>query len=85
VDIARRVWITCGAWRAAAGWRATPEPARQIREAVICWQEQVLEIRGARDVLRGGEVYNISRARLLEILTTRARDLGVRIEHAQRN
>jgi 2-polyprenyl-6-methoxyphenol hydroxylase-like FAD-dependent oxidoreductase len=83
VDIARRVWITCGAWRAAAGWRATPEPARQIREAVICWQEQVLEIRGARDVLRGGEVYNISRARLLEILTTRARDLGVRIEHGK--
>jgi flavin-dependent dehydrogenase len=65
--------------------RSDPESAWQIREAVICWQEQVLEIRGARDVLRGGEVYNISRARLLEILTTRARDLGVRIEHAQRN
>lgn len=63
--------------------RSDPESARQIREAVICWQEQVLEIRGARDVLRGGEVYNISRARLLEILTTRARDLGVRIEHGK--
>ena len=35
------------------------------------------------DVVRGGEVYNISRARLLEILTTRARDLGVRIEHGK--
>jgi 2-polyprenyl-6-methoxyphenol hydroxylase-like FAD-dependent oxidoreductase len=60
-----------------------PESARRIREAVICWQEQVLEVRGARDVLRGGEVYNISRARLLEILATRARDLGVRVEHGK--
>ena len=63
--------------------RSDPESARQIHEAVICWHEQVLEIRGARDVLHGGEVYNISRARLLEILSTRARDLGVRIEHGK--
>jgi 2-polyprenyl-6-methoxyphenol hydroxylase-like FAD-dependent oxidoreductase len=63
--------------------RGDPESASHIREAVICWQEQVLEIRGGRDVLSGGEVYNISRARLLEILTTRARDLGVRIEHGK--
>jgi 2-polyprenyl-6-methoxyphenol hydroxylase-like FAD-dependent oxidoreductase len=63
--------------------RGDPESASQIREAVICWREQVLEIRGARDVLHGGEVYNISRARLLEILATRARDLGVRIEHGK--
>ena len=54
-------------------YRGDPESARQIRDSVICWREQVLEIRGARDVLRGGDVYNISRARLLEILTTRAR------------
>ena len=63
--------------------RSDPESARQIHDTVICWHEQVLAIRGARDVLRGGEVYNISRAGLLEILTTRARDLGVRFEHGK--
>lgn len=64
-------------------YRGDEESARQIHEAVICWHEQVLQIRGARDVLRGGDVYNITRARLLEILAVRARDLGVRIEHGK--
>ena len=62
-------------------YRADPESARHIHEAVICWREQVLHIHGARDVLRGGDVYNIGRARMLEILVARARDLGVRIEY----
>src|SRR5215469_2899007 len=64
-------------------YRGDPASATQIQDSVLSWQEQTLQIRGARNVLRGGDVYNISRARLLEILVTRARDLGVRIEHGK--
>jgi 2-polyprenyl-6-methoxyphenol hydroxylase-like FAD-dependent oxidoreductase len=64
-------------------YRGDPASATQIQDSVISWQEQALHIRGSRNVLRGGDVYNISRARLLEILATRAQDLGVRIEHGK--
>ena len=56
-------------------YRGDPASATQIQDSVICWHEQALQIRGSRNVLRGGDVYNISRARLLEILVTRAQDL----------
>lgn len=82
--------------RTAPGWGVTfsvdllqrlydsdPVSARQVQESVISWQEQVLRIRGEEDVLRGGDVYNISRVQLLRLLAERARDLDVRIEYGK--
>ena len=64
-------------------YRGDPVSARQVQDSVIRWREQVLRIRGEQNVLRGGDVYNISRVQLLRILAKRALDLDVRIEYCK--
>jgi 2-polyprenyl-6-methoxyphenol hydroxylase-like FAD-dependent oxidoreductase len=58
-----------------------PESAEQIRASAFCWNDQITHIRGEQAIARGGEAYNISRRRLIEILTARASALGVRIHY----
>lgn len=55
------------------------ESADQIKAAAYCWRDQVVHIRGEVATARGGNAYNISRRRLIELLTSRALDLGVDI------
>src|SRR5437868_4433348 len=60
-------------------YRADPQSARQIREASFHWDGQVVDVRGTqvRDAsLRG---YGINRQRLLDVLTRRAQDAGVKV------
>jgi anthraniloyl-CoA monooxygenase len=64
-------------------YRADPQSARQIEESSFHWDGQVVDVRGAqvRDAsLRG---YGINRQRLLDVLTRRAQEAGVRIEFGQ--
>jgi 2-polyprenyl-6-methoxyphenol hydroxylase-like FAD-dependent oxidoreductase len=58
-----------------------PESAEQIRASAFCWHDQIAHIRGEQAVAHGGDGYNISRRRLINILTARALALGVRIEY----
>ncbi len=65
-----------------------PESAARIREAALFWEDQVVHIRGAEvhgaqvtDPLAGS--YNISRRRMLDVLSARARELGVCIEYGR--
>jgi 2-polyprenyl-6-methoxyphenol hydroxylase-like FAD-dependent oxidoreductase len=60
--------------------RADPQSARQIEEASFHWDGQVVDVRGTQvrdDSLQG---YGISRQRLLDVLTRRAQEAGVRVE-----
>jgi len=58
------------------------ESARAIRAASRLWQDQ--DIRMGDDVAHlAGYGYSITRARLLEILGKRARDLGVDLRHGE--
>jgi 2-polyprenyl-6-methoxyphenol hydroxylase-like FAD-dependent oxidoreductase len=60
--------------------RNDPESAQGIRQAAFNQLDQVVEIHGERVVEPGAGVYGIRRHRLLDILTDRARSLGVHVE-----
>jgi 2-polyprenyl-6-methoxyphenol hydroxylase-like FAD-dependent oxidoreductase len=60
--------------------------AARLREAALFWEDQVIHISGAQvrsrhvpDPLAGS--YNISRQRMLDVLSDRAAELGVRIDY----
>jgi 2-polyprenyl-6-methoxyphenol hydroxylase-like FAD-dependent oxidoreductase len=58
------------------------ESARQIRAASRLWQEQEIRL-GEQSAYLPGYGYSIERSALLEILTRRARDLGVTVRHSR--
>ena len=61
-----------------------PESARSIEQAALRWRDQFVDIHGERMVYDGGvDVYNLNRPRLVEILTSRAVQLGVQIEYGR--
>jgi 2-polyprenyl-6-methoxyphenol hydroxylase-like FAD-dependent oxidoreductase len=60
--------------------RNDPESAQMITDSTSRWHFQRVEIQGKLPVQAGCHGYTISRQRLLDILTERARDLGVRVE-----
>jgi 2-polyprenyl-6-methoxyphenol hydroxylase-like FAD-dependent oxidoreductase len=57
------------------------ETADALEAAAFRWQDQVAHIRGEQVIAPGGDAYNISRRRLIDVLTDRATALGVRIEY----
>lgn len=58
-----------------------PDSARAIHEAATVWSEQVVRVADRPPVHLGGKYgYSLGRARLLEILGERCRELGVRFE-----
>jgi anthraniloyl-CoA monooxygenase len=58
-----------------------PRTAQEVVDAAYRWVDHVIDIQG-RPSLRGrGSGYSIRRDRLLEILSARARDLGIAIDH----
>ncbi len=73
--------VTFGAHLLQEFYRNDPQSAQEINKAAIYWREQVIHVRGEKVPYRGSEVYNISRQRMLEILSARAQDLGVRVEY----
>ena len=58
-----------------------PDSAREIEAAAFLWRDQVTHIRGEQLVAPGSDAYNITRRCLLDILGSRATDLGVRVEY----
>lgn len=58
-----------------------PPTAREIRAASVRWTGQQVRIRDRRPVHLGGYGYGMGRQRLLGILTRRALEVGVDVEH----
>jgi anthraniloyl-CoA monooxygenase len=56
-----------------------PESARQLRAASMLWQEQQIRLPGAPTAYLPGYGYSLGRAAMLDILASRAADLGVDI------
>lgn len=74
--------VTFGPELLAELHRNDPESARDIDDAAFRWRDQFVDIHGERVTYDGGvDVYNLNRPRLVEILTGRARRLGVRVEY----
>jgi anthraniloyl-CoA monooxygenase len=61
-------------------YRNDYDSAHAIRGASSLWQQQQIRLRG-RTAYLGGYGYSITRATLLQILTDRARALGVHVHH----
>jgi 2-polyprenyl-6-methoxyphenol hydroxylase-like FAD-dependent oxidoreductase len=59
------------------------ESADGIRDAALFWEDEVVHIRGAQISVPMGGCYNISRRRMLDVLSGRAQELGVRIEYGR--
>jgi len=60
--------------------RNDPESALMISDSASRWHTQRVEVQGKRPVETAGFGYGLNRQRLLNILTERARSLGVRVE-----
>ncbi|GAA4915182.1 2-polyprenyl-6-methoxyphenol hydroxylase-like FAD-dependent oxidoreductase [Actinomycetospora succinea] len=57
-----------------------PTSAQQIADAAFVWDGQDVDVEGRGRIARPSGGYSISRQRLLDILTARAQELGVRTE-----
>jgi 2-polyprenyl-6-methoxyphenol hydroxylase-like FAD-dependent oxidoreductase len=60
--------------------RSDPESARLISDSASRWLSHVADVHGKESVETVGSGFSISRQRLLDILTERARSVGVRVE-----
>jgi 2-polyprenyl-6-methoxyphenol hydroxylase-like FAD-dependent oxidoreductase len=60
-----------------------PQSADRIRNAALFWENEVVHIRGAQESVPLGGCYNVSRWRMLDVLSDRAQELGVRIEYGR--
>jgi 2-polyprenyl-6-methoxyphenol hydroxylase-like FAD-dependent oxidoreductase len=60
--------------------RNDPESAQMIADSSSGWRIQKVEVQGKPPVQASSRGYTINRQRLLDILTERAGDLGVRVE-----
>lgn len=61
--------------------RVDPATARQIRAHSVGWGGQRVCVQNRRPVHLGGTGYGMSRQRLIDLLTRRARELGARVEY----
>ncbi|WP_369241755.1 FAD-dependent monooxygenase [Streptomyces sp. R21] len=57
-----------------------PESARAVRDNSVRWSDGIAHVGGRTTVHHGDEGFGIGRRRLLELLTDRARSLGVKVE-----
>ncbi|WP_242423522.1 FAD-dependent oxidoreductase, partial [Frankia sp. EI5c] len=64
-------------------YRNDPESAREIRAASTLWQEQDVSLGPGRVAHFAGYGFSVQRATLLDILSRRAIELGVRIDHGR--
>lgn len=55
--------------------------AQALEQAGLRWTHQAVHINGEREVQGGYNVYNIARKTLVDILASRARDVGVHISY----
>ncbi|MGV4981951.1 FAD-dependent monooxygenase [Streptomyces sp. NRAIS4] len=67
--------------------RNDPESARAVSAGSVLWEQQEIRVHGSRHdgtAYFGGYGYSMGRAALLDVLTRRARSLGVEVRHGQR-
>ncbi|GGU74150.1 FAD-binding monooxygenase [Streptomyces filipinensis] len=67
--------------------RNDPESARAVSAGSVLWRDQEIRLHGSRHdgtAYFGGYGYSMGRAALLDVLTRRARALGVDVRHGQR-
>ncbi|WP_229880639.1 FAD-dependent monooxygenase [Streptomyces alanosinicus] len=67
--------------------RNDPESARAVSAGSVLWQDQEIRLHGSRHdgtAYFGGYGYSMGRAALLDLLTRRARALGVDVRHGQK-
>ena len=78
-----RGWcLTLGADNLDRLQQADPESARVIERNMYRWREEYLHLRGQRVVhVNDFDIVNITRARLVEILAYRAREVGARLRY----
>lgn len=62
-------------------YRADPVSAREIEQATCPWDNQVVDLDGAKVLSAVSRSYGIKRQRLIDILSHRALDVGVHIEY----
>ena len=59
-----------------------PESAQEIEQTAFRWRKQFIYIRGERVAYNGdGDIYNYNRPDLVNVLTARAQELGVRVDY----
>ena len=61
-------------------YSADPESAREVEQASFAWDKMVVDVRGEQVLYAASRGYGIKRQRLLDILVSRARALGVNVE-----
>jgi len=60
--------------------RNDPESGRIISDSLLPWRRLLVDVQGKEPVRADGIGYSINRQRLLDVLTERAMNLGVRVE-----
>jgi 2-polyprenyl-6-methoxyphenol hydroxylase-like FAD-dependent oxidoreductase len=60
-----------------------PESADRIRKAALFWEDEVVYLRGTQVSVPMGGCHNVTRWRMLDVLSDRAQELGVRIEYGR--
>jgi 2-polyprenyl-6-methoxyphenol hydroxylase-like FAD-dependent oxidoreductase len=61
-------------------YRIDSESAREIERVSLPWDNEIVDVAGQRVIHNVGRSYGINRQRLLDILASRALDVGVQIE-----
>ncbi|WP_067667598.1 FAD-dependent monooxygenase [Nocardia miyunensis] len=63
-------------------YRNDPDSARAVRAGSVVWREQAIHVRD-QTAYFGGYGFSTGRAALLDVLSRRARDLGVDVRHGR--
>ncbi|MER7452653.1 FAD-dependent monooxygenase [Nocardia beijingensis] len=64
-------------------YRNDPDSAQAMRAESVLWREQAIRIRDDQTAYFGGYGFSMGRAALLDILSRRARDLNVDVQHGR--
>ncbi|MGK8488424.1 hypothetical protein [Nocardia asiatica] len=64
-------------------YRNDPDSAQAVRAGSVLWREQSIHVSGDRTAHFGGYGFSMGRAALLDVLSRRARDLGVDVQHGR--
>ncbi|MGY1943620.1 FAD-dependent monooxygenase [Nocardia asiatica] len=64
-------------------YRNDPDSAQAVRAGSVLWREQSIHVSDDRTAHFGGYGFSMGRAALLDVLSRRARDLGVDVQHGR--
>ncbi|MGK8503158.1 FAD-dependent monooxygenase [Nocardia asiatica] len=64
-------------------YRNDPDSAQAVRAGSVLWREQTIHVSDDRTAHFGGYGFSMGRAALLDVLSRRARDLGVDVQHGR--